>query len=104
MIEFFYPNKDGEVVFTKEQLEKLLKRVYNQGHSDGYFIGSANRGYWYWNYPQPNYTGDKIEITCGEGCLNSSASCETADSIKLENSCNFTEKFAELIKECLDNV
>ena len=40
MIEIFYPDADGKIRFTKKQLEELLKRVYRQGHDDGYAIES----------------------------------------------------------------
>lgn len=35
MIKYFYPDKDGNITFTKAELEKLLNDVYNEGRSDG---------------------------------------------------------------------
>lgn len=34
-IKVFYPNNDGKIEFTKEELEKLINDVYNEGKSDG---------------------------------------------------------------------
>ena len=51
-VKIFYPNKDGRISFTKQELEKLLDDVYNEGHKDGYDKGySAARPYWYWTSP-----------------------------------------------------
>lgn len=32
---FFYPNENDKVEFTREELEKLLKDVYEEGRADG---------------------------------------------------------------------
>ena len=34
-VKIFYPTKDGKIIFTKQELEKLLDDVYNEGHKDG---------------------------------------------------------------------
>jgi hypothetical protein len=33
--KYFYPNKDGNIEFTREELEKLLNDVYNEGKESG---------------------------------------------------------------------
>ena len=38
-VRVFYPNKDNKIVFTKEQLEKLLSEVYEEGRVYGYSQG-----------------------------------------------------------------
>ena len=38
---FFYPNENDKVEFTREELEKLLKDVYEEGRADGIRIYSA---------------------------------------------------------------
>ena len=50
-VKIFYPNKDGRISFTKQELEKLLDDVYNEGHKDGYDKGYNARPYWYWTSP-----------------------------------------------------
>lgn len=34
-IRVFYPNKYDKIEFSKEELEKLIKDVYNEGLSEG---------------------------------------------------------------------
>lgn len=34
-IKCFYPDKNGNIVLTKNELEKLLNDVYDEGYSDG---------------------------------------------------------------------
>lgn len=34
-IKVFYPNDEGKIEFTREELEKLINEVYNEGKSDG---------------------------------------------------------------------
>lgn len=50
MVKVFYPNKNGKIEFTKQEIEKLLDEVYNQGYRDG-----QNHPYWWtspiWTYP-----------------------------------------------------
>jgi len=42
-IKFFYPDVDGKITFTKEQLERLINEVYEEGRKDG-------QNYWpHWN-------------------------------------------------------
>jgi hypothetical protein len=31
-VKVFYPNSKGEIVFTKDELEKLLDEVYDAGY------------------------------------------------------------------------
>lgn len=33
--KYFYPNKDGNIEFTREELEKLLNDVYDEGREAG---------------------------------------------------------------------
>lgn len=41
-VRVFYPNKDNKIEFTKQQLEKLLDEVYEEGRSKGYSEGYNN--------------------------------------------------------------
>ena len=46
-IKVFYPDRNGNIVFSKKDLEKLLDEVYREGYSDGYSSGQNSRYYWY---------------------------------------------------------
>lgn len=59
-VRVFYPNKDGKIEFTKQQLEKLLDEVYEEGRAKGWNEGYDARRpititypytpYWYNDY------------------------------------------------------
>lgn len=34
-IKYFYPNEEDKIVFTREELEKLLNDTYEEGRKDG---------------------------------------------------------------------
>ena len=34
-IKIMYPNRDGRLEFSKNELEKLLEEAYNEGYKDG---------------------------------------------------------------------
>lgn len=60
MVKVFTTNANGKIEFTKEELEKLLNDVWNDGHE--------HRGTYWWTSPTwtttaPLYTGG-IEVTC----------------------------------------
>lgn len=42
-IKFFYPNKEGNIEFTRDELERLINDVYEEGQTnaknDSYFEG-----------------------------------------------------------------
>lgn len=42
-IKVFYPDRDGRISFTKEELENLLDEVYDEGYDDGKKVTS-----YYW--------------------------------------------------------
>lgn len=63
-VKVFYPNSKGQIVFTKEELEKLLDEVYEAGYADG------RKQSWTWTSPSyPWYyttnttTGTPLNIT-----------------------------------------
>ena len=35
LIKYFYPNKDDKIEFTRQELEKLLNDVYEEGRAEG---------------------------------------------------------------------
>ena len=50
-IRVFSPNERGKIEFTKEELQKLLNEVYNEGKIDSYTISygsnTTNTPYYY---------------------------------------------------------
>ena len=70
-VKVFYPDKNGRISFTKDELQKLLDEVYQEGYNDG-------RPY-YWTSPYyysttPYYTttsGTNVNITSSNSALNS---------------------------------
>ena len=68
-IRVFPHNEKGKIEFTKEELQKLLNEVYNEGKMDSYTIyyGSSNA-------PLPYYgttTASSSSILTGNDKLNS---------------------------------
>ena len=72
-VRVFYPNKDNKIEFTKQQLEKLLDEVYEEGRAKGYDQGyAASRPvtitypytpYWYTTTTKPYITYSDSSIT-----------------------------------------
>ena len=59
MVKVFTTNSDGKIEFTKDELEKVLNEVWQDG---------CNSAYW-WTSPTatPYYTDKTVEITCNPG-------------------------------------
>lgn len=82
-IKIMYPNRDGRLEFSKNELEKLLEEAYNEGYKDGknsnsYTIKDCNY------YPSVAYMN---EATCR--VVSADSDCSTAtidDSIKVSRS------------------
>ena len=51
-IKVFYPNREGNVEFTKQQLEELLEEAYNEGYKDG----KTNNIWTTWTSSTPSIT------------------------------------------------
>ena len=66
MIKCFYPNKDGKIVFTKKELEKLLDEVYKQGYNDAPKYTYAP--YWWYS---PTTTTPYYYTTCDASVISS---------------------------------
>lgn len=73
-IHVFYPNRDGKVEFTKEELEKLLKDAYNEGWSAGR-AGSP----WYISTTTPYYNNGNWSITTASNTLLNQGDTTTTD-------------------------
>ena len=74
-IKVFYPNNKGEIVFTKDELEKLLDEVYDAGYSDG-----RSR---YWTWTSPSITTPYYYTTCGNSNSTITTAASSADSSPL---------------------
>jgi hypothetical protein len=59
MVKVFTTNSDGKIEFTKDELEKVLNEVWQDGRN------SAS-SYW-WTSPTVTVTDKTLEITCGSG-------------------------------------
>ena len=70
MVKVFTINSDGKIEFTKDELEKLLNEIWQDGRN-------SVSSYW-WTLPTvtscytdkivtPCYTDKSVEITCGPG-------------------------------------
>lgn len=42
LIKYFYPNKDDKIEFTKQELEKLINDIYEEGRVDGAKVWVGN--------------------------------------------------------------
>ena len=71
MVKVFTTNSDGKIEFTKDELEKVLNEVWQDGRN--------SVSYYWWRSPTITYTNtvepycctDKtVEITCGSGERN----------------------------------
>ena len=68
MVKVFTTNSDGKIEFTKDELEKVLNEVWQDGRN--------SVSYYWWRSPTITYTNtvgpycctDKtVEITCSSG-------------------------------------
>ena len=62
MVKVFTTNSDGKIEFTKDELEKVLNEVWQDGRNSSSY-------YWWTSSPSitPHYTDKTVEITCGSG-------------------------------------
>lgn len=79
-IKIMYPNRDGRLEFSKNELEKLLEEAYNEGYKDGKNSNSYTvRDYTY--YPSVTYLNG---VTCDATSVDGICSTNTIDnSIKV---------------------
>ena len=43
LIKYFYPNKDDKIEFTRQELEKLINDIYEEGRMDGTKVWVGNQ-------------------------------------------------------------
>lgn len=71
-VKVFYPDRDGRIHFTKEELQALLDEVYREGYNDA-------RPY-YWSSPYYWNSNSNGTITTGSPILGDNITYTTAQS------------------------
>lgn len=88
-VRVFYPNKDNKIEFTKQQLEKLLDEVYEEGRAKGYDQGYAAGRPVTITYPYTPFwytTTDTIPtITCNGGDYTTTSTTATSGYVTINN-------------------
>ena len=76
-IKIFYPEQDGSIRLTKQELQTLLDEVYHEGYDDGRIHGNTYP--WRWNGGiYTNTTDSNISLN------NYTSSNVNSDSYKIE--------------------
>lgn len=71
-IRVFSPNERGKIEFTKEELQKLLNEVYNEGKMDSYTI-SYGSNITTTSYSYPTITANNSSTSIDKNNLTSIA-------------------------------
>ena len=69
-IRIFSPNERGKIEFTKEELQKLLNEVYNEGKMDNYTI-SYGSNITTTPYSYPTITANNLSTSIDKNNLTS---------------------------------
>jgi len=62
MVKVFTTNSDGKIEFTKDELEKVLNEVWEDGRNSASFYWGTSP-----TITTPYYTDKSVEITCCSG-------------------------------------
>lgn len=76
MIKIYFPNSNGKIEFTKDELEQELNKIYKDGYNEGYIAGTYNP-YTITNREHGNYLK-----TTGYEPLFDGVTISTTDTIK----------------------
>lgn len=94
-VRVFYPNKDNKIEFTKQQLEKLLDEVYEEGRAKGYDQGYVAGRPVTITYPYTPYwyttTDIKPYITCNGGEYNTTSTLNASGYVTASSATISTE-------------
>lgn len=63
LIKYFYPNKDDKIEFTRQELEKLINDVYEEGRMEGTKVWIGNPTITTLYYPPIIYNEKPIDTT-----------------------------------------
>ena len=73
LIKYFYPNKDDKIEFTKQELEKLINDIYEEGRMDGTKVLGGNPTVTTPYYPPSIYNEKPIDLTPHISCTDTSS-------------------------------
>lgn len=95
-VRVFYPNEDGNIVFTQEDLKRLVEDIYEEGYKDG-----SKRDPTYIPYHEPaitNYLNNwpPIEWTTTITGTNANEYCKTYLTCSLGNNIEGVECINEI--------
>lgn len=88
MVEIFYPDKNGKISFSKEELQELLNRVHDHGYEEGYNKGLAAHSPYWWTPLNPFSnapsitTSDKTTVTYPS---NGDVTLYSSEGLKLQD-------------------
>ena len=80
MVKVFTVNKNDKIEFTKDELEKLLNEVWEDGRRDGL---NSNKNYW-WTSPTITCTTLTQGSTSSTNESNAVPTAHTIDNYKCE--------------------
>lgn len=73
LIKYFYPNKDNKIEFTKQELEKLINDVYEEGRMDGTKVWAGNPIITTPHYRSSIYNEKPIDLTQYLSCTDTNS-------------------------------
>lgn len=73
LIKYFYPNKENKIEFTKQELEKLINDVYEEGRMDGTKVWVGNPTITTPYCPPSIYNEKPIDLTPYIYCTNTNS-------------------------------
>ena len=73
LIKYFYPNKDDKIEFTKQELEKLINDIYEEGRMDGTKVWVGNLTITTPYCPPSIYNEKPIDLTPYIYCTNTNS-------------------------------
>lgn len=98
-VRVFYPNKDNKIEFTKQQLEKLLDEVYEEGRAKGYDQGYAAGRPVTITYPYTPYwytIGTIPTTTCNNGDYTTTSTTTTASGYTTISNTMYTDNTIQI--------
>ena len=73
LIKYFYPNKDDKIEFTRQELEKLINDIYEEGRMDGTKVWVGNPTITTPYCPPSIYNEKPIDLTPYIHCTNTNS-------------------------------
>ena len=98
-IKIMFPNRDGRLEFTKQELEKLLEEAYNEGYRDGSRSNSSGTISYYGSLtgsPSINYCTADGAISAVKVTDNTISAAKLADGCITIDTTNLTKSINEV--------